>query len=118
MIVARFTMDEKKESVTLRVKGHAGLAEKGRDIICSSASILAYTLAQNIKGAETRGLFKYAPKISLKDGNTIITCRAKDDEAYTEILHTFLVVQTGYQLLAHNFPQFVAVEMFGEAQEP
>jgi uncharacterized protein YsxB (DUF464 family) len=115
MIVARFSMDEEKRVVTLKVKGHAGLAEKGKDIICSSATILAYTLAQNIKGAETRGLLKYAPTIKLREGNTIITCRAKDDEAYTELLHTYLVVQTGYQLLAHNYPQYVAVEMFGEA---
>ncbi len=118
MIVARFTMDEEKRSVTLRVKGHAGAAENGKDIICASATILAYTLAQNIQGAENRGLLKYAPTVKLREGNSIITCRAKDDEAYTELLHTYLVVQTGYQLLAHNYPQYVAVEMFGEAQEP
>lgn len=118
MIVARFSMNEEKRVVTLRVKGHAGLAEKGKDIICSSATILAYTLAQNIKGADARGLLMYAPKLTLRDGNSIIRCRAKDDEAYTELLHTYLVVQTGYQLLAHNYPQYVAVEMFGEAQEP
>ena len=116
MIVASFSMDEDKKSVTLKVKGHAGAAEKGKDIICSSASILAYTVAQNIKMAEARGLLKYAPTVKLKDGNTTITCRAKDDECYAELLHTYLVVQTGYQLLAHNYPQYVAVEMFGEAE--
>ena len=115
MIEARFSMDEEKRSITLKVKGHAGLAEKGKDILCASATILAYTLAQNIKGAETRGLLKYVPTLKLREGDTIISCRAKDDEAYTELLYAYLFTQTGYQLLAHNYPQYVAVEMFGEA---
>jgi hypothetical protein len=51
----------------------------------------------------------------MKSGDFIITCRAEDDDSYAELLHTYLVVQTGYQLLAHNYPQYAAVEMFGEA---
>ena len=51
MVVARFTMDEKKQSVTLKVKGHAGAAPQGYDTVCASASMLAYTVAQNIKMA-------------------------------------------------------------------
>ena len=116
MVIAKFTMDEGKKMVSLRVKGHAGQNTPGNDIICSSASILAYTVAQNIKMAETRGMLKYPPKLKMQSGDFIITCRAKDYESYSEILHTYLVVQTGYVLLAHNYPQYVAVEMFGEAE--
>jgi uncharacterized protein YsxB (DUF464 family) len=114
MVIAKFEMDEGKKMATLRVKGHAGQNTPGNDIICSSASILAYTVAQNIKMAETRGMLKYPPKLKMQSGDFIITCRAKDDESYSEILHTYFVVQTGYVLLAHNYPQYVAVEMFGE----
>lgn len=114
MVVAKFTMDEERKMVSLHVKGHAGQNALGQDIICASASILAYTVGQNVKMAESRGMLKYPPKIKLKDGDAIITCRAKDDECYSELLHTYLVVQTGYVLLAHNYPQYVAVEMFGE----
>ena len=116
MVIAKFTMDESKRQVSLHVKGHAMNAVKGSDLICASASILAYTVAQNVKMAEERGMLKYSPTIKLKDGNSIITCRAKDEDSYTELLHTYLVVQAGYQLLAHNYPQNVAVEMFGETE--
>ena len=116
MIVAKFTMDESKRMVSLHVNGHAGQNAHGNDIVCASASMLAYTLAQNIKGAEERGILKYAPKMKMKSGDFIITARAKDDEGYNELLHTYLVVQTGYVLLAHNYPQYAAVEMFGEAE--
>ena len=115
MIVAKFTMDEDKMAVSLHLKGHAGQNTLGNDIVCASASILAYTLAQNVKGMENQGGLKYAPKIKLKSGDAIITCRAKDDEAYSALLHIYCVIQTGYVLLAHNYPQYVAVEMFGEA---
>jgi uncharacterized protein YsxB (DUF464 family) len=118
MVVAKFGMDASRLVVSLHVKGHAGQNTPGNDIVCASASILAYTLAQNIKMSEERGHLKYSPKIKLKEGDSIITCRAKDEETYAEILHTFLVIQTGYMLLAHNYPQYVAVEMFGQAEEP
>ena len=118
MVIAKFGMDASRLMVSLHVKGHAGQNVVGHDIVCASASILAYTLAQNIKMAQERNLFKYSPKIKLKEGDSIITCRARDEEAYTEILHTYLVIQTGYQLLAHNYPHYVAVNMFGQAEEP
>lgn len=118
MVVAKFGMDASRLMVSLHVKGHAGQNTPGNDIVCASASILAYTLAQNIKMSQERGHLKYSPKIKLKEGDSIITCRAKDEETYAEILHTFLVIQTGYMLLAHNYPQYVAVEMFGQAEEP
>ena len=116
MVVAKFTTNEQKMEVSLHVKGHAGQNSIGKDIICASASVLAYTVAQNVKVAEERGILKYSPKLKLTGGDAIITCRAKDGGSYTELLHTYLVVQTGYVLLAHNYPQYVAVEMFGEAE--
>ena len=116
MIVAKFTRDEFKRMVSLHVNGHAGQNTLGNDIVCASASMLAYTVAQNIKGAEERGILKYPPKMKMKSGEFIITARAKDDTGYMDILHTYLVIQTGYVLLAHNYPQYVAVEMFGEAE--
>lgn len=118
MVVAKFGMDASRLMVSLHVKGHAGSNAPGHDIVCASASILAYTLAQNIKMSRERGHLKYEPKLKLKEGDSIISCRAKDEEAYTELLHTYLVIQTGYVLLAHNYPQYVAVEMFGEADKP
>ena len=114
MVVAKFGMDASRLMASLHVKGHAGQNAPGNDIVCASASILAYTLAQNLKISEEQGHLKYSPKIKLKEGDSIITCRAKDVESFNEVLHTFLVIQMGYVLLAHNYPQYVAVEMFGQ----
>ena len=36
------------ETLTIRVEGHAGYAEKGKDIVCSAVSILLYTYASEL----------------------------------------------------------------------
>ena len=43
--------------------------------------------------------------------------RPKEDH-YGEALYTFFVAQVGYSLLAKNYPQAVALSMFGQASEP
>lgn len=111
MIKAKFSIDESKSKVTLKVKGHAGAAEVGQDIVCASASILAYTLAQNIEFAHTYGKLKSKPTIKFNEGDCTISCRYKD-ESLPEVVHAFLVIQTGYALLSHNYPTFVELEMF------
>ena len=46
MIQAAFYTDKSSGSISLKLSGHAGAANKGQDIICSAASMLAYTVAQ------------------------------------------------------------------------
>lgn len=118
MIEVKFQMDAERNKVNFRCNGHAESGAYGHDLVCASASILAYTLAQNLNMAYAQGLLKYKPDIKIgKSGKAVISCRATD-ETYAEILHIFLVLQTGYQLLAHNYPNYVFLSMFGEVEEP
>ena len=94
MIVATFNEFGKKLSV--RVEGHAGYAQHGKDIVCASASILAYTLAQFVMEAE--GSF-----VDLASADTTIECET-DDES---IINAFDFAKRGYELLALNYPQYV-----------
>jgi len=110
MITAEFSAENK--CVRLTMKGHAGQAEKGRDIICASASMLAYTLAQTAIFMHAEGKLRKKPKIRLESGDANIVVKATDD-AYAEALHSFLVVQNGFGLLAKNYPQFVQVRCMG-----
>ena len=113
MIHVKFEQTD-KGTLVFTCEGHAGQAEKGQDIVCASASMLAYTLAQNIIFSQDKGKFKGNPRVMLKDGDAHISCRPKKDEL-AEIMHTFFVVQVGYSLLAHNYPQYVELKLFGEA---
>lgn len=114
MIKVSFSRDEGSKSITLKVDGHAGQANVGQDIVCASASILAYTVAQTLKYIYAQGGLKKKPHLKLGSGNALITCQPKDDY-FGEVLQTYFVAEVGYNLLAHNYPQYVELTMFGEA---
>ena len=113
MIDVRFYADKKSGKISLEVKGHAGQAESGKDIVCSAASILAYTVAQMVKYAYIDDQLKEIPKIELNEGDAIaiISCIPKK-EFKNNIYHTYRVAQTGYHLLLHNYPEYVKLTSF------
>ena len=100
-----YRTDERECS--LRVEGHAGHGDVGHDLVCASASILAYTIAQIVKAMDAHKDFAEPPVIKLESGDAEVLCRAKDDYIFAEIVQDFFVIKTGYELLAHNYPQYV-----------
>lgn len=111
MIQASFYTDKSSGSISLKVRGHAEAAEKGHDIICASASILAYTVAQAMEYMHAEGGLRKKPRIEFAGGDATIVAKPKG-ESYAEVLHTFFVAQVGYSLLAHNYPQYVELKPF------
>ena len=109
MITARFYTKPGNGSIHMTLKGHAGAAPKGEDLICSAATMLAYTVAQAVQFMHEQGKLKKKPKIHIKDGEAAIIA-TPTEEAYAEALHTFWVAQCGIHLLAHNYPQIVKLE--------
>ena len=115
MTQATFSTNKKAGSITLKVTGHAGYAEHGKDIICAAASILMYTLAQTVSFMHQEGKLQKKPNIRMKEaeGEAIITVKPKD-EWYGEALHAYFVTQVGYHLLCHNYPEYVALNSFSD----
>ena len=101
-------------SISLSIKGHAGAAETGKDIICASASILVYTAAQLVEGYGKSNMLNSKPILIIKKGRATVTCSPKK-RYYDEVKHSFYVVQAGLSLLAYNYPQYITLEMFGKA---
>lgn len=97
-------------SVTM--EGHAGSGEKGHDLVCASASILAYTLAsfvQNMKEAKQ----VYNPKTDLREGDALICCEPPSKYKNSVTL-VFDSICGGFELLARNYPEYVSFEIRGE----
>ena len=115
MVKAEFYTNKESGSITLKLTGHAGAGEKGQDIVCAAASILAYTVAQAIQFMYEEGNLQKKPHIKLDEGDTIIVAKPKK-ESYTEALHTYFVAQVGFHLLSHNYPQYVSLSSFGESE--
>lgn len=105
MISVTFT--ESGNKLSLRIEGHAGYAEHGQDIVCASASILAYTLAQTVMGAEHNECLVTTPVIQMDSGDTTISCEAKSNIDFAIVKCMFAFAIEGYRLLERNYPQHV-----------
>ena len=114
MVKVRFEHSEDGKSLILSLKGHSEQADIGHDIVCSSVSILTYTIAQVVKTLHDQGKLKKKPTIRLDSGDAVVVCKP-NKAYYNEAFHAFIVVQTGYNLLHHNYPKFVDLKKFGEA---
>lgn len=102
MITATFT--ETNGKLSLRLEGHAEYAEEGKDIVCASASILAYTLASIV---DSFGIESF---IDLKAGDATIECECNDHPMMDVIRDAFNYANVGFALLAQNYPQYVRLE--------
>ena len=106
MIEVTFT---KKDGVhSLKVEGHAWYAEHGKDIICASASMLAYTLAQFVRDKESLGWFATPTEIRLDRGDTLVSCDPWGENEWN-VRDAYDLIKRGYALLAQNYPQFVSL---------
>ena len=114
MIKVTFRSNDDDKALFLTVQGHAGQAERGHDLVCASASILAHTLAHIVITMEHHGDLEHTPIVALESGDAVITCRCKSNDIYAEASHAFFVVQAGYSLLAQNYPQYVELITVGE----
>ncbi|MDD7242300.1 MAG: ribosomal-processing cysteine protease Prp [Bacteroidaceae bacterium] len=112
MLTAHFKSKKLGRYLILEVKGHAGAEENGKDLVCASASMMAYTVAQVAIDMFNDGKMLKKPTIKFKDGFAAIVCKPTK-EAYAECLHTFHVAQVGYNLLQHNYPDNVRLIPFG-----
>ena len=94
---------EKGRRLSLLLEGHAGYAEAGRDIVCASASILAYTLASLVEA------FGVEHNIRLNEGDSVIECYCHDPMKFTEVKNAFDFAMVGYSILQQSYPQYVSL---------
>lgn len=111
MIHAEFSTDG--NGLLLTVRGHAGSASYGHDIICASASILVGTLAQSVIDSNDEQLLQQPPDINLECGEAFIGC-IPAEEQFDRVLGIYKVIQTGFLLLEHEHFQYVCVDPFEE----
>ena len=109
MITAKFYQKPDNGSIHMTLKGHAGTAPKGEDLVCSAATMLAYTVAQAVQFLYEKGQLKKKPKIHITDGAATIIA-TPTEEGYAPVLHTFWVAQCGIHVLQHNYPENVKLE--------
>ena len=93
----------------LTVTGHAESAEKGHDLVCASASMLAYTLAANVANMADNGQVR-EPIMEMKEGNTVVSCKPRHNLKDTVTL-VFDSICVGFDLLAYEYPEYISYEI-------
>lgn len=107
MVKISFWQEDNK-SIHLKVKGHANAAPYGEDLICASASMLVYTVAQAMTFMYDQGYLEEKPRIKMREGKASVSAIPK--EAYrAEVLHTYWTAQCGAHVLAKNYPEYVTL---------
>lgn len=106
MLTAIFDTNEEERNFSLLLNGHAGAGEVGNDLVCASASILAYTLAYDVEIHEEMGVLDNVV-IRLDEGNSEIKCHCKTKEAYNYLRRAFVVISNGFLLLQSDYPENV-----------
>lgn len=92
-----------KTAFSVTVKGHAQSAPLGEDLVCAAATILARTLAEDVKHMSKDKKHYFVPTVKLEGGKARIRCRPHDErKAITEIAMDSVCV--GFEILAHQFP--------------
>lgn len=111
MIRVRYDWDPAAGRLRLTVRGHAGAAPAGRDLVCASASILAYTAAAVLRDTE-RGR---AEVTEMQTADGLFTVGAVCDGRTEERV---AAVCTGFRLLAEQYPRYVRFEKtFGNGEK-
>lgn len=113
MLSVEFRTDGK--NIRFSAKGHAGAGPKGFDLICASASMLAYTLAGVMRKMYEESSLHRKADILLEEGNSHIEARPIA-ERYDECMHAFFVIQTGFEMLSTSYPKHVELIKFEQPE--
>lgn len=99
----------------LALRGHAGYADKGKDIVCASATVLAYTAAENLRRLYLSERLKKPPDIRMNEGYISIQCFPDKDEMQAAD-DVFRIIGAGYELLARDYPEYITLNKLTPAK--
>ena len=88
----------------LVLRGHAGYAENGTDIVCAGLSAITYTLMGFLKNNEDKASMRDEP------GMSIILCPSSN-----RVDAAFEMAVIGYMQIAKQYPDNVTIHISGTA---
>ena len=96
------------DGLSMEATGHAGYAEKGKDIVCAAASALFYAAAECLSQMGSWEKMVECPVILMRPGYVKLACEPRTtSQEEAELLFNFL--ETGCRLLAEEYPEYISV---------
>lgn len=109
MITIKYSRDKPQKVLTMTVKGHAGSAPAGHDVICSAVTILARTLVKVVCDMHEDHALARPPTVWTESGSVEASCKTRDSLAYTKALIAYDTIFEGMKLLASVYPDYVEI---------
>lgn len=93
----------------ITVRGHAGSAEEGKDLVCAAVSTLVLTAAANVRSMEEKGC-TYSTAVTVDKGDAEIEVNPK---AYfrLSIMQILDAICAGFEVLSREYPEYVRYEV-------
>lgn len=93
----------------ITVRGHAGSAEEGKDLVCAAVSALVLTAVVNVRRMEDKGC-TYSTAVTVDKGDAEIEVNPK---AYfrLSIMQILDAICAGFEVLAREYPEYVRYEV-------
>lgn len=105
MVTAEFDSKHSR----LAVKGHAGVAPKGEDLICAGVTALVEGLNVALEEMDTRGLLA-GGDAKLEEGEAVFQAFGKEGYEMA-VFGAMLTAASGLRWMAENFPEFVEMKI-------
>ena len=107
------------DDIVFKVRGHAGSAPEGEDLVCAAVSAYVNQMAETVKALYKMGWLKGRPRIAREKGKSTIVFHPYDPfelkgDVDITVITKYMVMMsaTGFDSLAKEVPQFV---QFGNA---
>lgn len=99
------TIQIDNEYMGIRVEGHAGYDERGKDIVCAGVSALVRTWEACVEEFQKDGLLK-SSKIDISDGKAYVF--AEPMEIYRDGIEVaFMTIKKGLFTLQRSLPEYI-----------
>ena len=93
------------EKTGLRMKGHAGQAEKGKDIVCAGATAILYALVYGLDQIGELG------ECDLASGKAMVSAETGEDgEPTPEAKGMLRMAMAGLELITNKYPEYAEMQ--------
>ena len=97
------------QALRLEMRGHAGSAERGKDLVCAAESMLTQALIRTLMDMEAEARLQMRWKGSAEAGTMDIEA-VPAEEHENETRACFRVTVTGLRMLAEAYPEYIKLE--------
>lgn len=98
-----------RRNLCIRIRGHAGYAPRGRDILCAGVSALVQTWARCVRSFRASGWLT-GSVVEVMDGRAEISAVPKP-EARGAVEAAFLTIAEGLLMLWQSAREYITVEV-------